>query len=238
MDWIDDPTKREVHDFDSAKLGTNRFATILLYMSDLKEGDGGETVFKKAWPVGLPEEDRMSRQDALADLRNSGEASFLKTGSWEELMVADCRSRLAIRPHSARAVLFYSQHPNGEEDTSSLHGGCPVLHGEKWAANLWVWNGPRGGFPGSPKNKGKEEKVEDGPGQIQATFKNTGKDPAFAKAKIYFQDTEWGSFSHGDLPHNVNTFEGHEWNIKRIPDGKLLKQIIIPSGKKKLYYEV
>ena len=48
-------------------------------------------------------------------------------------MVADCRSRLAVRPHAGRAVLFYSQHPNGEEDASSLHGGCPVLHGEKWA---------------------------------------------------------------------------------------------------------
>lgn len=50
-------------------------------------------------------------------------------------MVADCRSRLAVRPHSGRAVLFYSQFPNGEEDTSSLHGGCPVLQGEKWAVS-------------------------------------------------------------------------------------------------------
>ena len=53
-------------------------------------------------------------------------------------MVADCRSRLAIKPHAGRAVLFYSQHPNGEEDRSSLHGGCPVLHGEKWAVSLTV----------------------------------------------------------------------------------------------------
>jgi hypothetical protein len=51
-------------------------------------------------------------------------------------MVADCRSRLSIRPHAGRAVLFYSQHPNGEEDTSSLHGGCPVLSGVKWAVSL------------------------------------------------------------------------------------------------------
>ena len=50
-------------------------------------------------------------------------------------MVADCRSRLAVTPHSGRAVLFYSQHPNGEEDTSSRHGGCPVLVGEKWAVS-------------------------------------------------------------------------------------------------------
>ena len=136
MDYIDDPGKREVHDFDASKLGTNRFATILLYMSDLKgESDGGETVFKNAWPVGLPEEDRKTRNQALTELREAGDADFLQKGSWEELMVADCRSRLAVKPHSARAVLFYSQHPNGMEDTSSLHGGCPVLKGEKWAVS-------------------------------------------------------------------------------------------------------
>jgi len=55
----------------------------------------------------------------------------LTEGSWEERMVAQCRSRLAIKPNSARAVLFYSQLPNGEEDRSSLHGGCPVLEGTK-----------------------------------------------------------------------------------------------------------
>lgn len=135
MDWIDDHNKREVHNFDSHRKGTNRFATILLYMSDLGEGAGGETLFKNAWPIDLPEDQRKSRDVALEELRESGEANFLKKGSWEETMVADCRSRLAVRPHSARAVLFYSQHPNGEEDTSSLHGGCPVLHGEKWAVS-------------------------------------------------------------------------------------------------------
>jgi len=240
MDWIDDPQKREVHNFESSRLGTNRFATILLYMSDLGEGDGGETVFKNGWPIDVPVEERKAKSQALEELRASGEASFLKTGSWEELMVADCRSRLAVRPHSARAVLFYSQHPNGEEDTSSLHGGCPVLHGEKWAANLWVWNGPRGGFIGSPKNKGREEKPDatQGYAQIKAVFRNTGKDPKFAQAKLYFQETYWGEFSHEDPPLNVNTFEGHEWNIKRISDGKLLKQIIIPGDRKKLHYEV
>jgi len=45
--------------------------------------------------------------------------------------VANCRTRLAVRPHSSRAVLFYSQHPDGSVDDSSLHGGCPVIKGEK-----------------------------------------------------------------------------------------------------------
>lgn len=47
--------------------------------------------------------------------------------------VAQCRTKLAVRPNSARAVLFYSQHPNGEMDEFSRHGACPILRGEKWA---------------------------------------------------------------------------------------------------------
>jgi hypothetical protein len=57
MDWIA-PTKG-AHDFNSAGIGGNRFATILLYMSDLDSEDGGETVFPQGWPPGLPEEERL-----------------------------------------------------------------------------------------------------------------------------------------------------------------------------------
>ncbi len=59
MDWIDDPSGRLAHDYESSAKGGNRFATILLYMSDLGERDGGETVFVKAWPNGQDEKDRV-----------------------------------------------------------------------------------------------------------------------------------------------------------------------------------
>jgi hypothetical protein len=58
MDWIDGSDLLE-HDFESAGRGGNRFATILLYMSDLGEHDGGETVFTEAWPPDQKEEDRV-----------------------------------------------------------------------------------------------------------------------------------------------------------------------------------
>lgn len=126
MDWIDDPSGRLKHNYDSAHKGGNRYATILLYMSDLDEDAGGETVFTKGWPVGQAEEDHVPFKQALRELRESGDASMvLEEGSWEEEMVAKCRSRLAVRPNSARAVLFYSQLPTGEQDPASLHGGCP-----------------------------------------------------------------------------------------------------------------
>ena len=33
-------------------------------------------------------------------------------------------------------------------------------------------------------------------------------------AKLYFQDTFWGNLGFGDPPLNVNTYEGHQWNVK------------------------
>ena len=117
-------------------MGSNRFATILLYMTDLEEGDGGETVFAHGWPANQAEEDRVQFHDAKMALRESGEVEgLLAHDSWEENMVVKCRHRLAVRPHSSRAVLFYSQNPDGTPDSQSLHGGCPVIKGEKWAAS-------------------------------------------------------------------------------------------------------
>ena len=45
LDWIEDPSRKEEHNFDSIGVGTNRFATILLYFTDIAEDAGGETVF-------------------------------------------------------------------------------------------------------------------------------------------------------------------------------------------------
>jgi hypothetical protein len=59
MDYLDDASGKLPHDYDSAHKGGNRYATILLYMTDLEEGDGGETVFTKGWPVGQAEEDHV-----------------------------------------------------------------------------------------------------------------------------------------------------------------------------------
>ena len=144
MDWIDDDHHQQEHNYDSAGVGTNRFATVYLYLSDLPEGTGGETAFTEAWPPNQPINERMSLKDALSHIREETNVNdILERGSWQEKLVAQCRTKLAVRPAHAKAILFYSQHPDGEPDNSSVHGACPVLAGTKWGANLWVWNGPR-----------------------------------------------------------------------------------------------
>jgi len=236
LDWIEDTSGELKHDYDSAGTGGNRFATILLYMSDLGENDGGETVFPYGEPVHIPEEERISQNQALKELRNSENGNVLTQGSWEEKLVSLCRSQLSVRPHSSRAVLFYSQHPNGEVDDDSLHGACPVLNSQKYAANLWVWNTPRTGFAGSPiKKKFRDEYggsavVQDSNNdrKVSGSFVNSGRDPNMDKAELFYEDTFWGKLGKGDPPLNVNTFEGHLWNVK--VDGKIVKTWSVRSN--------
>lgn len=47
-----------------------------------------------------------------------------------------CADGLKYLPRAGDAVLFYSVHPNGTFDKHALHGGCPVIEGEKWCALL------------------------------------------------------------------------------------------------------
>ena len=43
MDWVEPSSEKDGHDYNTRKEGTNRYATILLYLTDVEEG--GETAF-------------------------------------------------------------------------------------------------------------------------------------------------------------------------------------------------
>lgn len=166
----------------------------------------------------------------MEELRASGDAdrAGIQRGSWEEEMVADCRRKFTVKPYSGRAVLFYSQTPLGEEDTMSEHGGCPVLEGDKWAANLWVWNTPREGNPGAPENEGVEKPISSEVESVHAIFRNSGRDASMRDAELYFDEaTYWGKLTAGADPLSSNTYEGHRWNVR--VDGKVVKTFVIGS---------
>jgi len=61
-----------------------------------------------------------------------GETSFPK---WEN---AETEEGLDVVPEKGKAVLFYSQLPDGNMDDLSIHAARPVTKGEKWLMNLWV----------------------------------------------------------------------------------------------------
>uniref|UniRef100_A0A7S2DUY8 Fe2OG dioxygenase domain-containing protein n=1 Tax=Helicotheca tamesis TaxID=374047 RepID=A0A7S2DUY8_9STRA len=47
---------------------------------------------------------------------------------------------LHVVPEVGKAVLFYSQLPDGNMDDLSQHAALPVTDGEKWLMNLWIWD--------------------------------------------------------------------------------------------------
>jgi prolyl 4-hydroxylase len=64
----------------------------------------------------------------LANTEEGGETVFPKVN-------------IKVKPVKGNAVLFYNCTPDGVEDPLSLHGGVPVVKGEKWIATKWLRKG-------------------------------------------------------------------------------------------------
>lgn len=48
------------------------------------------------------------------------------------------KANIHIKPKKGKAILFYNLDVQGNLDSNSLHGGAPVISGEKWIATLWL----------------------------------------------------------------------------------------------------
>ncbi|CAN4083485.1 unnamed protein product [Withania somnifera] len=56
---------------------------------------------------------------------------------WNEL--SECgKDGLSVKPKMGDALLFWSMKPDATLDPSSLHGGCPVIKGNKWSSTKWM----------------------------------------------------------------------------------------------------
>ncbi len=47
-------------------------------------------------------------------------------------------AKVSVRPKKGTAVLFYNVTVDGKDDPQSLHGGAPVIQGEKWIGVKWI----------------------------------------------------------------------------------------------------
>lgn len=76
----------------------------------------------------------------LTDVESGGETYFPRFDG--KYVSSGCTNPncFKVRPQKGAAVLFYSMLEDGNLDFDSLHGGCPVVAGEKYAANLWFWD--------------------------------------------------------------------------------------------------
>ena len=224
LDWIDGNSD---HDYNSALDGTNRYATIFLYLTDVEEG--GETIFPQARPPSVSGKEALTREEAIEEttryLENKGISQLFPEESWQRKMVADCRNMFTVKPKKGDAILFYSQHADGTTDLMSLHGGCPVIEGTKWAANLWVWNGPRNGYmirdeeTGVMRRKRPEEReaeeaeLSDNDAMVESQARSVSFSSQVNGASLYWEDQFWGKLDVGKSV-DVNSYIGHKWNVR------------------------
>ena len=61
--------------------------------------------------------------------------------------------------------------------------------------------------------------------QKKASFTNTKENESMRNAELFFQDTFWGKLGYDAEPLNVNTYEGHQWNVK--VDGDTVETFVI-----------
>ena len=126
-------------------VGSNRFATLLFYMSEPLAG--GHTVFPFATRHGRTASAAAAAAAATAE---GGEGSVDGVAFAGDPSAPACEfpelkqeRGMLITPRRGDAILFYNQRPDGSLDGRTRHGSCPV-HGSrerpKWVANLWAWN--------------------------------------------------------------------------------------------------
>ena len=200
------------------------FATVFLYLSNTTLG--GETVF----PLGddMPTEPEQGSDERVNELKSK----LFTPSSWESRLTDKCRSKVRVRPHAGDAILFYSQTPEGQMDDSSLHGACPVLEGEKYGANLWIWNDKRWDQHRADQKAAEEEKKKKRE-EVEASAPGAARKVSFVNdqdtdVSVYWVDAE----SHKEhfvtslKPHAVvhqNTYIGHTF-VSRTQGGAIVSQ--------------
>eukprot|EP00271_Cylindrocystis_brebissonii_P001483 TRINITY_DN11735_c0_g1_i1.p1 TRINITY_DN11735_c0_g1~~TRINITY_DN11735_c0_g1_i1.p1 ORF type:complete len:193 (-),score=36.42 TRINITY_DN11735_c0_g1_i1:430-1008(-) len=77
----------------------------------------------------------------LMEPEEGGETIFPAAGTGECTCGGEKRKGICVPARKGDAVLFWSMRLDGTTDDASIHGGCPVLRGEKWSSTKWMRQG-------------------------------------------------------------------------------------------------
>jgi len=153
----------------------------------------------------------------LTNVTDGGQTLFPRAGGLPQPHdMYSCDHGLKVQPQRGAVILWYSLQPNGNTDQHGLHSACPVLAGEKWAANFWVWNKPRDGSQGvmeTEKDPEDELSARPKPQQKVAIFKNDGTESVWYHWIGHdSQAVPLGEIQAGRVA-SMNTFPGHQFVI-------------------------
>ena len=81
----------------------------------------------------------------MSDVEKGGQTNFPRAGGLPEPASRSCNQGLSVVPKRGKVIIFYNMLADGALDEMSLHAGCSVEKGVKWAANKWLWNKPKAG---------------------------------------------------------------------------------------------
>lgn len=134
---IDESLMRKRSKDEDVDLGTSAYIAEKLQLVHYAVGEKYHAHYDFR-PAPLENKDQPARYATILFYLNEGmtggETAF---PGW---MNAETEEALTVTPEKGKAVLFYNMLPDGNLDERSFHSARPVVSGEKWLTNLWVWS--------------------------------------------------------------------------------------------------